>query len=93
MIVPRTQEQLEQAATDAEAWLDALDLSTTAAEDPADLRRIGRALRRLSDEQREVEKAVRAAHRNGRSWAEIGLVLGISRQAARGRYSAKVERP
>ncbi len=93
MIVPRTQQQLEQAATDAEAWLDALDPATTAAEDPADLRRIGRALRGLSDEQREVDQAVRAAHRNGRSWAEIGLVLGISRQAARERYSGKVARP
>lgn len=84
--MPRTREQLEKAAADAEAWLDALDPATTPAEDPVDLRRIGVALRGLADEQREVERAVAAARANGRSWGEIGLVLGVSRQAARERY-------
>ena len=87
--MPRTREELEKAAADAEAWLDALDPDTTAAEDPADLRRIGIALRALADEQREVEQAVAAARANGRSWGEIGLVLGVSRQAARERYGQR----
>jgi hypothetical protein len=55
------------------------------AENPSDLRRIGLALRGLADEQREIDDAVAAARQNGRSWSEIGLVLGISRQTTRER--------
>lgn len=89
----RTREELERAAADAEAWLDSLDPETTSAENPTDLRRIGLALRALVEEQREVEEAVAAARVNGRSWGEIGLVLGISRQAARERYGEPAVRP
>ncbi len=85
--MPRTREELERAAADAEAWLDGLDPAAIPAEDPADLRRIGLALRGVADEQRAVEDAVAAARGNGRSWAEIGLILGVSRQAARERYA------
>lgn len=84
--MPRTREELERAAAQAETWLNSLDPAAMPAEDPADLRRIGLALRGLVEEQREVDEAVAAARTNGRSWAEIGLVLGISRQAARERY-------
>ncbi len=90
--MPRTREELERAATEAEAWLDSLDPATTPAESPSDLRRIGLALRGLADEQREVDEAVAAARANGRSWGEIGLVLGISRQAARERYGQPAAR-
>jgi len=92
MQMPRTREELEKAATDAETWLESLDLAATPAEDPTDLRRIGLALRDLADDQREVDEAVAAARENGRSWGEIGLVLGISRQAARERYSQPAAR-
>ncbi len=92
MQMPRTREELEKAATDAETWLESLDPSGTPAEDPTDLRRIGLALRNLADDQREVDEAVAAARENGRSWGEIGLVLGISRQAARERYGQPAAR-
>jgi hypothetical protein len=91
--MPRTREELERAAAAAEAWLDSLDPATTPAEDPADLRHIGLALRAMSDQQRELDEAVAAARANGRSWAEIGLVLGISRQAARERYGQPASQP
>ncbi|MGH8962204.1 MAG: sigma-70 family RNA polymerase sigma factor [Jatrophihabitantaceae bacterium] len=90
--MPRTREELERAADEAESWLDSLDPGTTPAEDPSDLRRIGLALRALADEQREVDESVAAARAKGRSWAEIGLVLGISRQSARERYGQPVGR-
>jgi DNA-directed RNA polymerase specialized sigma24 family protein len=92
MQMPRTREELEKAATDAETWLESLDPAATPAEDPTDLRRIGLALRSLADDQREVDEAVAAARENGRSWGEIGLVLGISRQAARERYGQPAAR-
>lgn len=91
--MPRTREELERAAASAEAWLDSLDPATTPAQDPADLRRIGLALRELADNHREVDDAVVAARATGRSWAQIGLVLGISRQAARERYDQHAHRP
>ncbi len=84
--MPRTRAELERAATESAAWLDSLDPGVTPAEDPTDLRRIGLALRALADDQREAEDAVAAARQNGRSWGQIALVLGISRQAARERY-------
>lgn len=90
--MPRTREELEQAASAAEVWLDSLDPLATPAEDPADLRRIGLALRALADKQREVDDAVAFARVHGRSWGEIGLILGISRQAARERYGQPAAR-
>lgn len=87
MQMPRTREEIEQAADEAETWLDSLDPAVTPAEDPADLRRIGLALRGLADQQHEVDAAVAAARANGRNWAEIGSALGISRQSARERYA------
>jgi hypothetical protein len=88
--MPRTREELEKAAADAEAWLDALDPAATPAEDTADLRRIGLALKRVADAEAELADAVAAARAHGRSWGDIGLVLGISRQAARGRFGDTV---
>ncbi len=88
--MPRTREELERAA--AEAWLNSLDPDTTEAEDPVDLRRIGLALRALADQQREVDDTVAAARANGRSWAEIGIIVGITRQAARERYGEPAAR-
>lgn len=88
----RTREELERAASEAEAWLDSLDPATAPADNPADLRRIGLALRELADDQHEIEEAVAAARENGRSWGEIGLVLGISRQSARERYGRPATR-
>lgn len=88
--MPRTREELEQAAAAAEAWLDALDPAETPAEDPRDLRRIGLALADVANAERELHDAVAAARDNGRSWGEIALVLGVSRQAARQRYGEPV---
>ncbi len=88
--MPRTRQELERAAAEAEAWLDALNPDQVPAEDPTDLRRIGLALRGLAREQREVDESVASARANGRSWAQIALVLGTSRQAARERYGETI---
>ncbi|UNX55671.1 hypothetical protein MF406_05340 [Georgenia sp. TF02-10] len=84
--MPRAREELEQAAAEAEAWLDSLDPATAPAEDPADLRRLGVALRTVAEQRGELEDAVAAARAHGRSWAEIGLVLGVSSHAVRERF-------
>ena len=87
--MPRTREQLQQAAAEAEAWLDTLDPADTSVEDPRDLRRIGLALTDVANGEQELAKAVADARRRGRSWGEIALVLGVSKQAARQRFGAR----
>ncbi|MGQ0776551.1 MAG: sigma-70 family RNA polymerase sigma factor [Pseudonocardiales bacterium] len=86
--MPRTRAQLEQAAADAEAWLDTLDPNELDSPDAdaTDLRRIGTALGSVVAAERELTEAVRLARGHGRSWADIAMVLGVSREAARKRY-------
>lgn len=82
----RTREQLEQAAADAEAWLNALNPADMPADDPRDLRRIGLALGDVAQAESELAAAVADARRNGRTWGQLALVLGVSKQAARQRH-------
>lgn len=86
--MPRSRAQLEQAATDAEAWLDQLDPddSKIIVDDPADLRTIAYALAAVASAEQVVSQAVAAARKNGRTWGDIAMILGISRQAAQKRY-------
>lgn len=71
---------------EAEAWLDSLDPAETPAEDPRDLRRIGLAQRALEDAEQDLRNSVAAARAAGRSWAEVGRSLGVTRQAAQMRF-------
>jgi hypothetical protein len=86
--MPRTQGQLEEAAARAERLLDELDPQVLL--DPAtrvdDLREVGVALAEVATAQRHLTEAVAAARGNGRSWGEIGSVLGVSKQGARERF-------
>ena len=75
---------------DVDDWLDGLDPATTPASDAADLRRIGAALANAIAVEIELTKAVGAARAAGRSWATIGMVLGVSKQAAQERFKAKI---
>jgi hypothetical protein len=86
--MPRSRQQLEQAAADAEAWLDRLDADDSAvhADDPADLRQIARALHTVVDAEEILTLAITSARANGRSWSEIARILGMSRQATQKRY-------
>jgi hypothetical protein len=83
----RTTEELERAAKEARAALDALE--TSAADpttDATDLRDISLIVEGRASQERELERAVVKARANGRSWAMIGLAMGVSRQAARDRF-------
>ena len=70
----------------AEARLDRLDPAATPADDPAELRRIGLALRDMESAAAELHDAVAAARTAGRSWAQIGMVLGVTRQSGQQRF-------
>ncbi|QJU54207.1 hypothetical protein SCB71_13690 [Herbiconiux sp. KACC 21604] len=73
-------------AARVEALLDELDPEVTPADDPHELRRIGLALREAAAADSELRGAVRAARQAGYTWAEIGLTLGTTRQAAQARF-------
>lgn len=92
--MPRTREQLENAVAETEAWLDNLDPMALAApeSDAADLRAIGEALRAVAITDLRLADEVAKARRNGRTWTQIGVVLGVSKQAARERFSESVHR-
>jgi DNA invertase Pin-like site-specific DNA recombinase len=84
----RTQAQLEQAAAEAEAWLNSLDPATEPADDIRDLRAITAAVDAITEDQAHLTEAVATARRNGRSWSMIARALGVSKQAAQKRYGA-----
>jgi len=95
MDMPRTREQLQQAADAAERWLDSLDPAAIASPDAdaSRLRRIGDAVRAVARSQAELADAVAEARVHGHTWTRIATMLGTSRQAAQERYGEPAERP
>lgn len=85
--MPRTPEQLQQAARDAEEWLDTLDPATTKAGDTTDLRSVAEAADIVHAAEARLRETVEIARAHGRSWGRIGMALGVSRQAARQRFT------
>jgi hypothetical protein len=85
----RTEQQLAIVAHDTERLLSELedqDPGDLAWEDVSDLSAIGQAMRTVDDAERGLVLAVATARLHGRSWAEIGAVLGTSKQAAQQRF-------
>lgn len=72
----------------AEALLDKLDPAEldSSEVDATDLRRIGEAADAIERARDALTQAVASARSHGRSWGQIGMVLGVSRQAARERF-------
>ncbi len=84
---------------DTAQWLDHLDPNTTPARDARYLRHIREAAdacdaakARLDEAKTRLDDAVAEARAHGDSWGVIGMVLGISRQAAQQRFS-DIEQP
>jgi L-ascorbate metabolism protein UlaG (beta-lactamase superfamily) len=92
--MPRTREQLRQAAEDAERWLDSLDPAATGSPnaDASRLRGIAEAVRAVAGSQVQLADAVAAARAHGHTWTQIAAMLGTSRQVAQERYGKPAER-
>jgi hypothetical protein len=84
-----TKKIVDRELIETELLLDRLDPDTlTSPEtDATDLRRIGEASAAIAAAREGLTTAVAAARANGRSWGQIGMVLGISKQAARERFA------
>jgi len=90
--MPRTPEQLRQAAADAEKWLDSLDPQAIASPDAdaSRLRRIGQAVRDRGNVEAELAEAVADARAHGHTWTQIATLLGVTKQSAREKFGEPV---
>lgn len=81
-----TDEEIQRAAKLAEEF----DPSEVPMDDTTDLRTIAEAVDGVRTGEARVRELVVLARANGRSWGEIGIALGVSRQAARERFSETI---
>lgn len=87
-----TDEEIDQASRRFEQLADALDPATAEVDRIDDLRRIAVTTQALRSDETRLRETIEAARANGRSWNQIALALGVTRQAARQRYnSSKVQ--
>lgn len=81
-----SEEEIQRAAERAEE----LDPSGVPMDDTTDLRAIAEAVEGVRVGEARVRELVGVARAHGRSWGEIGIALGVSRQAARERFVEKI---
>ncbi|MGB4689795.1 MAG: hypothetical protein WBH16_06290 [Candidatus Nanopelagicales bacterium] len=86
----RTPKQLATAAEETEVLLDQLDVENVQAADISDLQKIASAVQSIAQGQADLATAVAQARANGRSWARIATVLGVSKQAAHDRFANQI---
>ena len=85
-----TDDEIQQAALRFEELADNLDPATAVVERTDDLRRIAAATDALHADEARLRESVETARAGGRSWNQIAVALGVSRQAARQRFGARV---
>jgi hypothetical protein len=74
-------------AVDLETWAENVEESDLVAVNTDELKAIAEfAVRRDRLEDALIE-AVRTARHNGKSWSQIGAMLGVSKQAAQRKYA------
>lgn len=81
-----TEEEIQRAAKLAEEF----DPSGVPMDDTTDLRALAEAAENVRAGNARVYELVQLARAHGRSWGEIGIALGVSRQAARERFMDKI---
>lgn len=69
-----------------EAWAERVDVEQLVEADAEVLRVIAGLAERRDQVDGELVEAVRRARDAGRTWSEIGAMLGVSKQAAQRRY-------
>jgi hypothetical protein len=81
-----TDEEIQRAARLAEEF----DPTGAQMDDTTDLRTLAEAVDSVRAGEARVRELVAHARGKGRSWGEIGIALGVSRQAARERFAEKI---
>ena len=84
-----TSDDIERAARRFEQLADELDPATAEVEHTDDLRQIAAESEAVRADEARLREAVEIARAHGRSWNQIAMALGVSRQAARQRFTDK----
>jgi rubrerythrin len=84
-----TDEEVERAAERFEERAQELDPETATVMSTEDLRGIAARAQAVREDEARLREAVEIARAHGRSWNQIGVALGVSRQAARQRFADK----
>ena len=84
-----TGDEIEAAASRFEKLADELDPATTEVERTEDLRAIAAVSEAVRADEARLREAVEVARARDRSWNQIAVALGVSRQAARQRFTDK----
>ncbi len=84
-----TDDDIEQAALRFERMADELDPTTAEVDHTDDLRQIATVSEAMRTDEAQLRETIEVARAHGRSWNQIALALGVSRQAARQRFTDK----
>ena len=79
-----------QRAAALEEWADRIRSDELVAADTKALRAIAELAEQREGVDAAIVEAVRSARAAHRSWSEIGVMLGVSKQAAQRKYSKLV---
>jgi hypothetical protein len=90
MLMRHTDEEIERAAERFEELAEELDPETAKVVVTEDLRGIADAAQTVREDEERLREAVEVARAHGRSWNQVAVALGVSRQAARQRFADKV---
>lgn len=89
--MPHTDADIAEAARRFERLADDLDPATTPVEPIDDLGQIAAVSEAVRADEARLQKSVSIARAHDRSWNEIAIALGVSRQAARQRFSNRID--
>ena len=84
-----TDDEVEAASVRFEQLADDLDPETAAVDHTDDLRQIAAISDAMRSDEARLRESVDVARACGRSWNQIAIALGVSRQAARQRFTRK----
>jgi DNA invertase Pin-like site-specific DNA recombinase len=84
-----TDDEIERAGQRFAQLADDLDPTSAGVERTDDLRQIAAVSEAVRADEARLRESVEAARAQGRSWNQIAIALGVSRQAARQRFADK----
>ena len=89
--MPRSVEEILQHADELAARFEDYEPSDADELDSVAVAALRGAVQERSDAERHMIDAIRLARESGMSWSAIGLFVGTTGEAARQRYSDKVD--
>ena len=85
-----TKIQRASKAAALETWADAVDPGDLVALDTTELQQLVNLAAQREALEADLDAAVRRAREARRTWAEIGAMLGVSKQAAQRKYTRRI---